>query len=475
MKANSWTKPLTASEQEAMIEMASLNVQPGFENVGSLKATSAALSNRLMDRMDNQANENNLVLDSEAMSRLADVLSNVVRDIKTVNAWKSSNAQPMTHGDIEIDMDDDAIPTLIRAASLQNSCGDIDEVVAQALEQLAIFAHSSLHEYFFKDRALGLMVNYASSPHHSVRCAAAAGIANLLMLKEAADDSVFRAKLLQQVPSLLGAIRCLVEDESVLCAGLGEKTSIFTPSNSASDNVTPASLGQKIEGGQKLGFGGMGSLPLAKHAHVDREGPGGLVNSMEHALIKTLLHLSTMPRPQAKPGTRPTAETMKTVRQGMILVTQHFYSDGGLQALCSLAGRHCWAETTASTGNISSDDSALMSMLAHTVLNLAHMATEPALLQMTVSFLQCPIPRVHTPAVGTICKLARAPEAQEELVRHGTVDALRAFVSPDFIVVEEIVEGKVPQAREAHSSSRIVQAAKHALQALQKLQKPQVT
>jgi len=438
-----------------------------------VKATSAALSEKLMDGIE-------LDPSSEKITRLADVLSNVVRDITTVNAWKPTHQQAMTHKDIEIDMDDDAVPCLFRASRIPNPSGDIDSVVAQALEQLAIFAHSSHRQTFLQDGGLQLLTEYATSPHIDARSAAAAGIANLLMLKEAADDAVFRLQLVKHKPSILTAISKLIEDKEVLAAKPclasdksvpasgpipgpdGEEPSIFEIEQKMRETAIDTShLGKKIGDRQKLGYGGMASLPLASNIAQDRDGPNGITNCVEHAIVKTLLHLSAMPR-LTKPSRNnpPPPAILKLQQQGMVAITQHFYADGGLEALCSCARKHSY-EDEASMGDVT-----IMSMLVHTVLNLAHMATEPDLLKMVISFVRCPVPRVHVPAVGVICKLARAPEAKGELLKYGAVDALIDFTSPTFTIVEEVIEGKVGSDGGTNSHSKISQAAKQALAAL---------
>jgi hypothetical protein len=198
-------EPMTALPHETPADtFARLNLsstENSLEHVDSMDACPAALSARLLDKLDLEFNEGQPGELSEEylanVEHLVAILPNVFRGVSEGESFRGEG--PVKREGLEVDMDTDAVAVLVRAAALPADAAhaDLHLSVAQTLEQMAPLVHAELRAEFLDGGGLSTLAGYANPAHSPLaRRAAAAGLANLTMLKEAAEDGAFRCVLL---------------------------------------------------------------------------------------------------------------------------------------------------------------------------------------------------------------------------------------------------------------------------------------
>jgi hypothetical protein len=357
----------------------------------TMKASSSSLATMMIEAIEEKRASGAEDLES-SVSMLADILPNCFREIRS-----NTETVAATSADLQVEMDDGAIDVVLRAHRLGLANEKLSTAVAETLEQLAVLAYSKLRKQFLEDGALEVLFSYAGSELPALQQSAAAGIANLVVLRDAADDWSFKQVLLER--GILGCIHKLAQSPSIM-----ERTQEL-----ADPPVKSEKPKTKVENAEKMAFGGMSSLPLrgsTSNRETVKAGPGGIQNQTSDGLCRTLLNMSSA----------------AGANDALRIISHHFIQDGGLNALCLLALRYKWSPDGPS------HPAAVQSMLAYAIFNLAHLASmKPALLQAVVSWLNSNEPRVFTPSIGVLCTLCRFQEARADLVAAGAGKALEGF------------------------------------------------
>ena len=143
-----------------------------------------------------------------------------------------------------------------------------------------------------------------------------------------------------------------------------------------------------------------------------------------------LMQLS-QPPPQSAGG------GVGTVADGRRLITQRFCEAGGLFALVRLCAHArpggCGDVSARSRGKEQAQQAqqaigGLRALLACTMLHVAHLVPADAVLMgAAVDFAADTEPRVHSPAIGVLCRLATVESVRPLLKAGGALAALKRF------------------------------------------------
>jgi len=362
-------------------------------------------------------------------------------------------------------LDADSLRVFVRCSQcleLETS-GELALALGHTMARLSALAHGGARETFLHDGALGVLLRLAAHPLLAPAHAAATGLANLFAhalpgaaaaaaaagLDHSANDHAdweFRRQLLEyeggEVLRAVGRLaKRLAESEATEKAAGGateevDRTEVAAtgPADAAPPAAPPPlAAGTRIEGAQRLGFGGKSSISTAATGGGTAGSSFCRTSALSDALAMVLMQLSQPPPQSASGG-------VGAVADGRRLITQRFCETGGLFALVRL----CAHARPGGRGDVSARSrgkeqaqqaqqaqqaiGGLRALLACTMLHVAHLVPADAVLMgAAVDFAADTEPRVHSPAIGVLCRLATVETVRPLLKAGGALAALKRF------------------------------------------------
>lgn len=358
---------------------------------------------------------------------------------------------------------DDSLRVFVRCSQcleLEPS-GELALALGHTLARVCPLAHGPARAHFLRGGALDALLRVAAHPLLGPAHAAATGLANLFAhalpgaaaaaaavgMDRSTNDAYdweYRRQLLEHrggavlravghLSKRLAESEATAAEEEAMAAKTSSEREYETEGEKrvAPRTALPSALGARIEGVDRLGFGGKTSIPTADITETAVEGCTFCrSDALADALAMVIMQLSQPP-----PQDAYSAAGAAAVADGRRLVTQRFCEAGGLFALVRLCAHARPSAGSCATKQLPKQAAlqqaglaGLRAMLTCTMLHVSHLVPADAVLMgATVDFAKEMEPRIHAPAIGVLCQLATVESVRPLLRAGGALAALKSF------------------------------------------------